>query len=43
MNCFCLMNVSKIISDLQKAWKTLLKIYVGEQQKIDLEKIFDYR
>ena len=33
----------KFSSDLQKAWKTLLKIYVGEQQKIDLEKIFDYR
>ena len=33
----------KFASDLQKAWKTLNKIYVEEQQKIDLEKIFDYR
>ena len=29
----------KFSSDFQKAWKTLLKIYVGEQQKIDLENI----
>ena len=33
----------KFSSDLQKAWKTLLKIYVGEQQKIDLENICNPR
>ncbi len=25
--------------DFQKSWKTLLKIYISEQQKIDLKKI----
>ncbi len=29
----------KFSSDFQKAWKTLLAIYVDEQQKVDLEKI----
>jgi len=29
----------KFSTDFQKAWKTLLKIYVAQQQKIDLEKI----
>lgn len=29
----------KFSTDFQKAWKTLLKIYVLEQQKIDLQKI----
>lgn len=29
----------KFSTDFQKAWKTLLKIYVQEQQKIDLQKI----
>ncbi len=29
----------KFSTDFQKAWKTLLKIYVIEQQKIDLQKI----
>jgi len=33
----------KFSSDFQKAWRTLLKIYVGEQQKIDLEKICIFR
>ena len=29
----------KFTSDFQKSWKTLLKIYISEQQKIDLKKI----
>lgn len=29
----------KFVTDLQKAWKTLLKIYVLEQKKIDLKKL----
>ena len=29
----------KFVIDFQKAWKTLLKIYVKEQEKIDLEKL----
>ncbi|MFQ5496550.1 MAG: hypothetical protein ACE5DU_01545 [Nitrosopumilus sp.] len=29
----------KFSSDFQKAWKTLLKIYVNEQQKIDFKKL----
>ncbi len=29
----------KFSSDFQKAWKTLLKIYVIEQEKIDLKKL----
>jgi len=29
----------KFSSDLQKAWKTLLKIYVNEQRKIDFKKL----
>jgi hypothetical protein len=29
----------KFASDFQKSWKTLLKIYISEQQKIDLKKI----
>ena len=29
----------KFSSDFQKSWKTLLKIYISEQQKIDLKKI----
>ena len=33
----------KFSSDFQKAWRILLKIYVGEQQKIDLEKICLFR
>ena len=31
---------NKFVKDFQKAWKTLLKIYVEEQEKIDWEKLF---
>jgi hypothetical protein len=32
----------KFSSDFQKSWRTLLKIYVGEQQKIDFKKICSF-
>ncbi len=31
---------NKFVKDFQKVWKTLLKIYVTEQEKIDWEKLF---
>ena len=33
------LGFKKFSTDLQKAWKTLLRIYVAEQEKIDLEKL----